>query len=270
MNIRLAIVAVTAVAAAGLVLAMDPREPQVAVPASVRGPASQQNITVSATGTARAPISHFQLKTEIRAHAEAADEATENYKQTRLRILTALEDAQLEGVEVLASGLEYEYMPKPDAAQNQVFIQNRSGEEQPEPGVTCIEPLELRFLPAADELAQRAHIAEAIDRAVELGLKLKTKASTNPYYYNPNDRTPREGAVEGKLSEEASAQLERDAMAAAMERARALASDLAAASGGKVGDVNGVSLSALTTDWKGIGEGMEATATLSVSFQLVQ
>ena len=92
---------------------------------------------------------------------------------------------------------------------------------------------------------------------------------TNPYYYNPNDRTAREGAVEGHLNKEAKTKLEQDAMAVAMERARALATDLAAASGKQLGEVKAVSLTTLNHDWKGIGQGVEATATLSVSFLLV-
>ncbi len=268
MNTRLAIAAAVAVAAAGLVLAIEPREPQISFTPAMTSPGKDQLITVSATGTVTAPESYLQMKTAIRAHAEVADEATENYSQLRLRTVSGLEDAELEGLEVVTKGLEYEYMPEPDANANQGFVQNRSGEETPKPGVTCIEPIEIRFLPAADELTQRTQISEAIDRAVDLGLKLKTKANTNPYYYNPNDRTAREGAVEGRLTDEAKKQIERDAMAAAMERARVLAADLAAASGQQLGAVNSVVLKGLTTDWKGIGQGVEASAIVSVSFRL--
>ncbi len=267
MKNRLAIATAIAIGAAGLVLAIDPREPQFTAFTPGPAPLQAQLITVTAEGSATAPSSYLSMKTAIKAHAEVAVEATENFAQTRQRTVAGLSDVELEGAEVISDGLEFEYMPEPSADANQGFVVNRSGEDPPKPGVTCIEPIELRFLPAADELTQRAQIADAIDQAVELGLKLKTKANTNPYY-NPSIRTPKEGAVEGHLSDEAKTALERAAIAAAMERARVLAGELAAASGKKLGSVNGVALKTITTDWKGIGQGVEATASMSVSFQL--
>ena len=270
MKTRLAPTLTLLVAAAGLVYALEPREPQpLAAPLS-SAPAEANTVTVSATGKASAAESYLQMSTSIKGNAEVAEEAVANFVQARARTMSGLEASELEGLEVVAAGLEMDFMAEVKNDPNMGFVvASRDGGEPPEAGVTCTEELEVRFAAASDPEAQRAQIAQAIDVAVDLGLKLKTKNNTNPYYYNPNDQTNKEGTIDGRLTDEDMAKVEREAQASAMARARELAGNLAELSGRKLGSVNSIVLKTMTASWKGVGQGVEATATLTVSFNMV-
>ena len=258
-------ITITLLAAAGIAVALGPSAPgptaaQVYVPQLATQP---NTVTVNATGEVLVPASAMKLSTAVKSNAELADEAVANFAQTRARTMAGLADAELPGLEVISSGLEVEYMTEVNNQNGQVFIMN--GMPTPESGMTCKEKLEVRFSPQGDPQARLAVVARAIDIAIDLGLDVGVDPP-NPYNYNPNQSL--EKTVEGVLEDEAKAKAEAAAQARAMERAGVLAANLADLSGRKLGRVNSVTLQALTSEWKGLGAGMQVRAVVVVTFDL--
>jgi hypothetical protein len=210
------------------------------------------------------------MGTSLSAHAEMGEEAVRNYAQAHARALGGLQDAGLEGLDVRPSGLTFKYgkEEEQDPFNGMVVMSSSNNVDAPAPGITCKEDLEVRFSPSGDAEAERAQVATALDIAVELGLELKTNAP-NPYTFPRPVSTPADGGILGELDDAANAEAEGVAQLKAMERARLLAAGLADLGGRTLGPVHSIKLGSLVTTWKGVGEGVEVTASVTVTFEML-
>ena len=229
-------------------------------------------VSVSATGTFAVEPTYFSMKATISKTADLADECVMDFAQARTRAVSGIMGSALAwcGLDVIGAGVEFMYgAPLDKNMNNGGFIMSSNGQDTISEGVTLSEVLEVKFSPGADSDTQQAQVAAAIDIAVELGLKLR--GGTNvPYYGYPVQNTGDGNAtVSGKLSDEDSAVAQGGAQADAMWRARVLAMNLAELSGRQLGGIRSVRQSAASTSWKGIGGGVEATATLTIEFELL-
>lgn len=227
-------------------------------------------VSVSATGTFAVEPTYFSMKATISKTADLADECVMDFVQARTRAVSGIMGLELSGLDVIGAGVEFMYgAPLDKNMNNGGFIMSSNGQDTISEGVTLSEVLEVKFSPGADSDTQQGQVAAAIDIAVELGLKLR--GGTNvPYYGYPVQNTGDGNAtVSGKLSDEDSAVAQGGAQADAMWRARVLAMNLAELSGRQLGGIRSVRQSAASTSWKGIGGGVEATATLTIEFELL-
>ena len=228
-------------------------------------------ITVTVSGRAVASPSTLVVKAGVKASGDMGEEAITNFAQARLRAETALRELGFDGLEIEAGGVEFDYLPEPDDNnQNNMVFFPGSGIEPPTYGVTCQEELTVRFPLLEDPIATRTQVAEALDTAIDLGLKLQTTPQPNPYVYNPMGTTTDdpEATVGGTLSDADRASLELAAQTDAMENARRSAGNLAQLGGRTLGGVNRIAATSSNENWLGIGKGVELVTVLEVTFDL--
>jgi len=261
MNLHLVSFALVALAAGGLALTSS--TPTAAQEAAL------STVTVTASGTVLADPSFLSLRADLKAHAEVGEEAVRDFAQARTRALAGLGDAGLEGIDVQGSGVTFLYgqEAQPDPFNGMVITSSSNGVSAPDPGITCKETLDVHFAAMGDAAAQRAIAATALDVAVELGLKIKAD-QPNPYVYPQRTSTAADGAVVGGLDDAATAEAEGAAQLAAMDRARGLAQNLAQLAGRPLGAVHSIKLNKLDSAWKGVGQGVETNASITVTFVL--
>lgn len=242
--------------------------PTPSTPALTSAAAESNFVSVSTVGIATAAPSFYSMKATLSATADLADESVMDFAQARTRAVGGINDAGLFGLEVKGAGVEFVYGPPQDNNMNNGFIMSSNGSDTIGEGVTMKEILDVQFTPDGDAAAQQGQVAQAIDIAVELGLKLKGGVNVPYYGYPVQNNGDGNATISGKLSEEDQQTAQAAAQADAMQRARVLAENLAALSGRELGAVRSVRQTATLSRWKGVGAGVEVTASLSVEFEL--
>ena len=229
-----------------------------------------QLVTVRATGSVVVTPSHYSIDALLKTNADLGAEALEDLRQVGMRMDGALEASEGLTLESRPKGMQVEYMPEPKPVDNnnRVFVQSRG--EVLDYGITLKEGVRVQFTPAEPE-GHREAVLEALDTIVDLGLELEFPPSSQNNYAYINGRRVDLGrpAVLGELDAEAEATAERAAKSAAMARARALADHLASDSNARLGAPQEIVLETLDSKWLGVDTGLEFTATVKVSFQLL-
>jgi uncharacterized protein YggE len=263
---------------AGMVLILQPEGVSSAGPANLLSAPDEnpRTVQVTAAGRVSAPAERYRLLATAKANAPLAEEAIAAFAQIKERASKAFAEAGLEGIVVEGSGQRLAFKPKKAENQNMFFSSSEDSEPLAE-GATCSEVLQI-FLPAhGDESQQRSELALLIDSASDAGLRLRSIEPNMNNFISSQSETKVEGQespskdmLMGQWGEETAGKLGRQARAAAMERARQLATELAEQSGGALGPVKSVSLSSSGSQFLGIGSGLEASARVTVTYELIK
>ena len=193
-------------------------------------------ISVVGSGVIRAMPDTVEIKAEVKAQAELADEALQKHRTARANGVKAIEGLRIAGLTVTGGGLRVKD-GEPDA---QTIMMARRSQANPnaKASLQISETLTITMgkIDKLPQQVQAARVVEIIDAAKDGGLQVGAGPLVNPYYQvRPNQTT---SIATFKLTN--LKPLRRKAYEQAMADAREKAANLAALAGVKLGKVRSV------------------------------
>lgn len=248
---------------AALAFAAPAPTPQIGLAA----PGTSGGVSVNAAGAAKLAPDSIRIHFKVKGTAESPKAAFDEFRAKR-----TLFDKMAAGypeIEIASGGIE---IGKPAPNRNQVFMNG----QQPAATFEAREDIYARIpiATAGDEAEEGAParvsspegIAGFIEAAIEVEAQLGEQSDQVYYTTNLNDRNPPDGPVLYEASKDAIAAARSTAIENAMADARQQATELANASGRKLGRVQNVSVSS-PFHGASLGRGTtERTVQLNVSF----